>query len=98
MDRKDVLTNGDDLTVNEVTGDLFSGKSDQQHIEHIMIFGKGDIKEVPLLGVNADRFLKGVSKQRIKRDAIDQIQSDNYGQVRVAIFDGEFSIDATPRL
>jgi len=41
----------DDGDIKIANGDLFAGRSDEQHQQHIIIANKGEFKEFPELGV-----------------------------------------------
>ena len=77
-------------------GDISVGKSDQQHVEHIMRASIGHYRQWPLIGVNIKTYQNGpfnavTLKQNIERNLV----SDNYSVRQVLISaSGEISIDA----
>ena len=93
----------DDILVESATcdfiiegGDIKVGKSDQQHVEHIIRSDKGHWRQWPLIGVGIDRFQKGpVIIQEIIQLIKLQLKSDNYNVREVRVSDeGQISIDA----
>ncbi|MGP1500747.1 MAG: oxidase [Bergeyella cardium] len=77
--RRDILLDQQsDLKLHN--GDFDFGKSDQQHIEHILTAQKGEYKETPLLGFGIINYLK-LSKyiqSDFKRDLKIQLEYDGY--------------------
>jgi hypothetical protein len=98
MARFDIKTLEDDIIIDVNTGDWSLEDSDQAHLEHIVTWSKGDLKEFPLIGVGIDKYLKSVgTKQRVTRLIIENVASDAYGNIRVLYEDEDIYVDATPK-
>ncbi len=73
---KDILINDDIATKN---GDLVVGKSDAQHIEHILTAKPGHFYQFPTLGVGVvDEINSSISKQAFKQRIKRNLEADNY--------------------
>ena len=96
MDVYDFLINPatDDIVI--LNGDISVGKSDQQHVEHIMRASVGHYRQWPLIGVDIKSYQNGpfspvALKQNIQRNLV----SDNYNVRQVVVStSGEVSINA----
>lgn len=94
----------DDIIIDPATcdvvisgGDLLVGKSDQQHVEHILRADRGHFRQWPLLGVGLEKNLKGpISPQELKQAIKLQLKSDNYNvrEVQVSRDAKNINIDA----
>lgn len=81
----DIITdeNGDIQIVN---GDIKIGESDSQHIEHIMIAGKGQFRQFPLIGVGIQNMINGTPNRQLLRQTIQlQLESDGYNVRAITI-------------
>ena len=91
MARIDYLSDktGDLLIKN---GDFVRGESDNQHIADLIVSAKGEWREFPLIGAEADRHIKSNSLESLKAAIIENLKTDGYQIKKVQIND-DFSID-----
>lgn len=84
--RKDFLLNQqNDLEIEN--GDFVIGQSDQQHVQSIVTMHQGEMKEWPLVGFGAEKYLKQTTLNKMKflRDLKVQLANDNYANAQVKI-------------
>lgn len=76
--RQDFLVN-DDGTLKTENGDFAIGQSDDQHVGDIFLLLPGELKEFPVMGFGAIRYVKrNISTDEFKRDLKIQLQYDGY--------------------
>lgn len=81
--RTDILRDesGDLVCVN---GDFYIGQSDQQHIEDILGFQQGEVKEFPLIGFGTINYINRIiSEDEFKRDLKLQLNYDDYTNAKI---------------
>lgn len=92
VERTDILLDDDnDLLIEG--GDLAFGDSNYQHIKHIMQAAPGHYKQFPTLGAKAQNFINGSSPELLREVKI-QLLADGYSVSKLAIVDGQISIEA----
>jgi hypothetical protein len=84
MGRKDILYN-EEGTFKIVNGDFAIGESDAQHIQDILEFNPGDLKEYPTVGVGVHRQLKGNPGQEFWKKVQKNLEADGYDMNDVEI-------------
>jgi hypothetical protein len=79
-----------------VDGDFVAEKSDQVHVQHILISEKGNWRERPVLGVGLMRFLNATgAKNELKNKVRLQLQYDNMKVQALSISDaGQMDVQA----
>jgi hypothetical protein len=71
----DILLNSDaDLKTN--AGDFVTGRSNEQHQEHLLVFQKGALKDKPEIGVGLENYLMGDDVDGMLREARYQFEND----------------------
>lgn len=84
--------NGD---VRIENGDFVIGDAEAQHVDDLIYSFKGDWKEHPLLGAEAQRQLKqGNSLTKLKKAVKTELENDGYTNVDVTVNGNEIFINA----
>jgi len=85
--RTDILLS-EDFDLQEQGGEWIEGESDEQHVELLVLFQKGELKEFPFVGFGAQTRLKGVlKKQKFIRDLKVELQADGYSNPSILLTD-----------
>ena len=89
MARNDILLDTESGDLAFSSGDLATGTSDEQHINHLLLSSKLDWKQNPLIGVGVEKFIgaPGSSAEKLKRDTIEQLNLDGYNIKNLSITD-----------
>jgi hypothetical protein len=88
-----LLDENGDLRIEN--GDLVTGESEAQHIEHLMVMNKGEYKGSPLTGAGIPAMLKSGNKRAvIEREVMLQLERDGYKVKTLKINWPEINIDA----
>ena len=83
---KDILTdhNGELAILN---GDLDTGYSDEQHVEHILLAQKGHYKQHPLVGVGIADYVNSpvslLTRRKLEKDITLQLEADRANEIKV---------------
>ena len=88
-----LLDESGDLKI--VNGDFAVGDAELQHIDDLVYSFKGEWKEFPLLGAEAQRLIKqrnGLAK--VKKEIRQQLEDDGYKNVNIKVEGEEIQIDA----
>jgi len=90
----DILVNKEgDLELSG--GDIVTGDSQTQDIEHIMLAQKGQFTQFPLIGVGIRQRLNGPLKPAaLKRDIRIDLESDGFNVNSIDISEGQVQVDA----
>jgi hypothetical protein len=79
------MTHGNDILLTEdydlqiENGDFAVGKADQQNVQIIFLAHPGEVKEWPMLGFGASKYLKSrVTQAKFYRDLKLQLEYDGY--------------------
>ena len=79
------MTHGTDILLTEEfdlqieNGDFVTGRADAQNVQIIFLAHPGEVKEFPMLGFGASKYLKcQVSKAKFYRDLKLQLKYDGY--------------------
>lgn len=90
----DILLDEDgDLKI--VNGDLALGNAEAQHVDDLVFSFKGEYKEFPLLGAEAQRRLKQrQSLTKLKKAVRKELEDDGYQDVTVVIQENDIQINA----
>lgn len=97
MDVDDIIIEPTTCDIVIAGGDLLVGKSDQQHVEHIIRADRGHFRQWPLLGLGIEKNIKGpINAQELKKAIKLQLKSDNYNvrEVQVSREGKNIAIDA----
>lgn len=91
---KDIILDKDgDLKIED--GDFVIGNSDQQEIEALIMWKKGECKEFPLAGGNLAQLLKTREGQTAAlREAKYQLNNDGFDINKIGIENFNINIDA----
>ena len=93
----DLLLNSDDEMIIK-NGDFLIGVSDEQHIDHIVRFNKGDVLDSPLTGVGIEGYINGAlsskGKDEFKREIRLQLEADGAKRVRIEFLE-ELNIEGS---
>lgn len=85
--RTDILLD-DDFDLQITNGDFDTGKSDQQHVQLLSFFNKGELRQFPIVGFGVERYLKTVSdKKKFTREMKIELENDGYMDATVQIGD-----------
>ncbi|SHM20719.1 oxidase [Chitinophaga sp. CF418] len=91
---KDILLN-EELDLDIRAGDLNAGYSDLQHQELILINNRGNIKEFPVVGVDAFGYLQDNDTAALLQEIRRQFTADGMRVKTINIKDdGQLNIDA----
>ena len=76
-------------------GDFATGTSDGQQQKLLLICEKGSIKEYPVTGVGAFRFLEGEDAAELLRQINIQFTGDGMNVNSLKVENGKINVDAT---
>lgn len=83
--RNDILL-GSDFDLIDNGDEWEEGDSDQQHVELLTYFQKGELKEFPFVGFGLERRLKGVADTRkFIRELKIELEADGYNNPTVTV-------------
>jgi hypothetical protein len=92
---KDLLLN-EDLDLDFHAGDLTTGYSDLQHQQLLLVNNRGNVKEFPVVGIDAFSYLQDNDTSALLREIRKQFSADGMQVKTIDIKDtGQLNIDAT---
>ena len=90
--RTDILTDeSNDLQI--VNGDLVTGQSDEQHVQHILLAFPGTYRRVPALGAGLPNALNGAVNARLERNIRESLKLDAYEVKRLKFDNGKLEVE-----
>jgi hypothetical protein len=90
---KDFLIDKEDGTLFE-NGDIRTGESNRQHMDHLLACAKGSFKEFPATCVGAADFLESEDEAALLREIRTQFTADGITVNRILVENGKIKIDA----
>ena len=96
MESTDVLFDLDNETIRIENGDFVVGKSDQQHVQHLLKAEPGQYYHAPTLGIGINNQLNAsLDANEISQQIRVGLEADNYNVREIVVTDDfEVSIDA----
>lgn len=92
MEAYDILLEDDTFKPKFANGTLVIGKSDPQHIDHLLRAAPGQYYQFPKIGINVKKFTLGNSgRQEIQQDVRQGLEADNYNVKDVIITEEELN-------
>ncbi|MOA24163.1 hypothetical protein D3C78_1448320 [compost metagenome] len=86
----------DDFDLIDDGDEWLEGESDQQHVELLVLFEKGQLREFPFVGFGIERRLKSVADpKRFNRELKVELENDGYNSANIIVNDNlsDFKIE-----
>lgn len=81
--RNDVLL-GEDNDLIDTGTEWAEGESDQQHVQHLGLLNKGELKEFPFVGFGASRKINSVlDRNKVLRELRVELENDGYNAATI---------------
>lgn len=74
---------------------IFVLDSDEQHMEDLIMFGKGHNKFKPYQGAEAAKYVKGQDLAGLETAVVQNLQADGVKKLSVETIDGQLSVNGT---
>jgi hypothetical protein len=79
-----IIENGDFKIAEDVT---------QQNVRLLIYFEKGELKHAPLTGVGRSKFINGTLDGKLKKEIVNQLQSDGIEPKSINYSEGKINIE-----